>query len=89
LPQAVSVTNGEEGAYPGYPFQANHSKALPKLNGAGRSDANPDAYRFYRDILEEARRGPGRRFDEIPLGGTRTRRDATRASAMTGCGRGA
>lgn len=68
-PQAVSVSNGEEGAYPRFPFQANHSKALPKLNGEGRSDPNPDAYEFYVDILEEARRGPGRRFDEIPLGG--------------------
>ncbi len=37
LPQAHSHSNGEEGTYPRYPFQANYVKALPKQNNGRNS----------------------------------------------------
>jgi hypothetical protein len=40
LPQAEGQHNGEEGTYPDYPYQANYTKALPKI-GNGRADVDP------------------------------------------------
>ncbi len=66
LPQAESQHNGEEGTFPDYPYQANYTKALPKI-GNGRADVDPVAYVEAVRVLEEARQELAPDFSKIGI----------------------
>lgn len=69
LPKANGLANDEEGEYDPFPYQANHIKALKRLDANFGDDADPDAYCAYLGILREARLRLSNRFEQIDLQG--------------------
>lgn len=68
LPQPRHETNGEEGTYPNYPYQANYTKALPKrADVGGRADVVEADYRKYLAVLNDALANRPANFCDIPF----------------------
>lgn len=67
LPKANGTSNGEEGTYPDFPYQANYIKGLRRLDINFGDDVEPTAYCDYLGILREARLRVSNRFEKIAL----------------------